>query len=58
MDLACADHVLDSEENDLVGHTGSDGSDPFDRMNRYGTWGVTAGENIAYGSDTGLAVVM
>ena len=37
----------------LTGHSGTDGSSPFDRMNRYGKWGGTAGENIAYGDSNG-----
>jgi len=39
-------------------HTGSDGSDPFQRMNRFGTWGITAGENMGSGFNTGKAIVM
>ena len=28
---------------------GTDGSSPFDRMSRYGTWTGTAGENLMFG---------
>ncbi|MEL7520089.1 MAG: CAP domain-containing protein, partial [Cyanobacteria bacterium J06553_1] len=37
----------------MTGYYGSDSSDPFVRMNRYGSWdhapGSVAGENISYG---------
>ena len=35
---ACRDHVLDQGPKGTTGHTGSDGSSPFVRMNRYGQW--------------------
>jgi uncharacterized protein YkwD len=41
----------------LMGHTGTDGSDPYARMNRYGTV-LDGGENIAYGTFTGRDTVM
>jgi uncharacterized protein YkwD len=51
MVLAAKDHV-----NDLVrgrsGHTGSDGSTLGDRLNRYGTWADSMGEDIVYQSRT------
>lgn len=49
---AAADHARDLGTNDATGHYGSDNSDPFARMNRYGKWdqpGNIAGENISYG---------
>ena len=42
-------------------HVGTDGSNPWDRVNRYGSWLITIGENIAYGtyeSDDARDVVM
>jgi uncharacterized protein YkwD len=54
---AARDHVLDQGRHGTIGHAGSNKSTPFDRINRYGRWGKTAGENISYGADTAVAVV-
>jgi len=55
---AAAAHVKDMGTSGKFSHTGSDGSDPFKRMNRFGTWGITAGENMGSGFNTGKAIVM
>jgi len=47
--LAARDHAKDQARTGQTGHTGSDGSNPFARMNRYGKWNTLAGENIGYG---------
>ncbi len=50
MSNGARDHVRDSGPRGRTGHVGTDGSHPWDRVNRYGSWLVTMGENIAYGS--------
>ena len=58
MSLAARDHVYDSGSKGTTGHQGSDGSDPSTRMDRYGKWQSTAGENISYGMSTAKDIVM
>jgi uncharacterized protein YkwD len=46
--LAATDHMLDGQRSGLVGHMGSDGSDPGQRVARYGQF-RTLSESITYG---------
>jgi uncharacterized protein YkwD len=57
LSLAAKTHVKD-QQSGAIGHTGSDGSQPWDRMNRYGTWRGPVAENISYGSNTARGVVI
>lgn len=46
---AARDHALDQEATKGVGHKGSDGSLPIDRLRRYGKVPGQSGENVVYG---------
>ena len=48
LEKAATDHVRDTGPKGIVSHTGSDGSTPRDRVERYGRWLIAMGENIAY----------
>lgn len=58
MSLGARDHVRDQGPDGRTGHTGSDGTHPWDRVNRYGAWSGEVGENISYGPDTARDVVL
>lgn len=51
-------HVLDMGPTGGRGHTGSNGSQPWDRMARFGKWTGGAGENIDYGTRDARGVVV
>ena len=51
MSKAAADHVKDESRTGKTAHRGSDGSQPWDRVNRYGTWSGKVGEIIGYGDE-------
>ena len=46
---AARDHVKDQGPKGLIGHGGTDGSNPQKRMARYTTFKGPSGENIMYG---------
>jgi uncharacterized protein YkwD len=48
--LGAKDHVNDLVKTGQSGHRGSDGSILEDRLNRYGSWSVSVGEDIVYRS--------
>ncbi len=58
MSLAAREHVLREGPKGRLGHYGSDGSSPFDRMNRHGRWLRTAGENLAYGQRNARHIII
>jgi uncharacterized protein YkwD len=59
LSLACRDHCKDHGPKGKIGHNGSDGSQFYQRCARYGKFGAgTSGENISYGSDSGLSIVL
>jgi uncharacterized protein YkwD len=43
-------HLDDMLKTHSSGHRGSDGSKPEDRLNRFGMWDISVGENIVYES--------
>jgi uncharacterized protein YkwD len=49
MSQGAHDHVEVQGRNGTVGHGSNEGSQPWERINRYGTWNKIVGENIAYG---------
>ncbi len=55
MSQAAKDHVNDMGKN---GSTGSDDSQPWDRVNRHGTWGGTIGESISFGRNDARDVLI
>lgn len=55
---AARDHVRDLGPRGGLGHGGSDRSNPSQRMSRYGQLLDFSAENITFGSDTAVRVVM
>jgi uncharacterized protein YkwD len=55
--LAARDHARDQAKTGATGHTGSDGSTPGVRLNRYGKWDISVGENINYGNEDAKRIV-
>lgn len=55
--LSAQDHAQDEGSNGVFSHTGTDGSTPWTRVAKYGTWKVTAAENMGTGYNNGLDIV-
>ena len=58
MSLAAKDHVKDLELSGASQHEGRDKSQPWDRLNRYGTWQRVMGEIVSFGHDGARDIVM
>ena len=58
MSLAAKDHALDLLQTGQIKHSGSDRSNPFDRMSRYGKWKIIAGETINVGRETAREIIV
>lgn len=57
LSLAAQSHATSQAKTGQLGHNGTDGSTPFTRIKKHGTY-RTAGENIAYGSKSGQEIVI
>jgi len=55
---AAGDHVRDQGPSGSTGHVGNDRSSMGQRMSRYGQWQGTAAENIDYGAENALDVLI
>jgi uncharacterized protein YkwD len=58
MSLGAKDHIRDLRTSGASQHTGSDGSQTWDRVNRYGTWQKIIGENICFGHNKARDIVV
>jgi uncharacterized protein YkwD len=58
MSWGARDHVKDLSLSGASQHRGSDKNQPWDRVNRYGTWQKVIGENISFGHDRARNIVM
>jgi uncharacterized protein YkwD len=58
MTLGAKDHIRDLRTSGASQHKGSDGSQTWDRVNRYGTWQKIIGENISFGHTKARDIVM
>ncbi len=57
MSLGARDHVTDQGSSGSTQHKGSDGSQVWDRVNRYGAWEKSIAESIACGSGKARNIV-
>jgi uncharacterized protein YkwD len=57
MSSGAKDHIRDLRTSGASQHKGSDGSQTWDRVNRYGTWQKIIGENISFGHNKARNIV-
>lgn len=57
MSAASREHVVGQGATGATGHRGMDGSSPWSRLARFGTWHRAAGEVICYGRQTPREIV-
>jgi hypothetical protein len=57
MSRAARGHAADIGPRGATSHNGSNGSDPFKRLEAHGSWEGSAGENIQYGGRNAREVV-
>ena len=55
---AARDHAEEQGPSGATGHSGKDGSSSSSRVERYGKWLSTMGENISYGASTAREIVI
>ena len=58
MSLGARDHVEEQGPTGSTGHESRDGNLVWDRVNKYGKWKKTIGENISYGRDNARDIVL
>ncbi|CAG9333030.1 unnamed protein product [Blepharisma stoltei] len=58
MSKAAQDHCNDLGPQGIIGHDGTDGSTAESRIERYGEWDVTSGENCDFGNDRARDIVV
>ena len=56
--FASYDHCVNMGTSGATGHTGQDGSDMTERMSRHGRASGSWAENIAYGNNDAIEIVM
>jgi uncharacterized protein YkwD len=56
--LAAMEHVLDIGPKGLLSYQSSDGTDTEDRVNKYGTFDELLGENIDFGPNDSMGVIV
>ncbi len=52
------DHAVDIGEKGIVGHKGSKDETMSDRIDRYGEWNGKIGENIDFGSNDAVEILL